>query len=833
MLKIRNLTGAQGASQKDHWEGLAMRWLLITTITIIVLAGLAVGVARGASLKPQENSTEGGGMDIWVVQRVDYSRSFWNMSPRSMALDSSNRMHVAYGGEHLYHAYFDGNTWQTEMVDGNSYVGQYASIATSTIMGVQHIYISYYDAMHGTLKYAHKFSGGGWDITTVDMPSMIGTMGEEAAPIVVDQDALPESKSWLNPVFKINGIDEVTVPGGVTNEMMGMYSSIDIDSSGNPHIAYLHRYIDPGSGETRDKLKYASFNGIIWTTETVQQDRTDYKEGKFTALYIDNADRPHISFLEDDHDNLRYVYKEGNNWRFAYPDEGGNVGGYTSIYVDSSFKVHISYCQGPLVDNFCVKLKYVTAKVSDDRPEDWTWSKTTIESNYTGTYSSISKGSGSKGKVAISYYDWDKHKLKLAVLGTGGWDTDSFDIEGDHGLYTSLAFDNNNYIHIAFQDLQDGFYKEIYWNNTEKEYFSRNIDWQKDVGLSSSLALDSLDKAHISYMDDTSDDLKYATNTSGVWATSIISATGNVGVYSSIAVDAANAPHVAYYDIDGGDLEYATLSGSSWITTTVDHPGDDDDHAVNTGLYPDIAISPVSNLPYISYYDATNANLMLATYDGSSWISYTVDGGTLGSYVGKYNSIDMDTAGHIYISYFDEKYYDGDTMRLKFAYWTGSAWMIRTVDYSDNVGYYTSIDYDDLGQVHIAYYDANNRALKYALGVLSGGDWVWTIDMVDDDVSDDYDVGKYASIGATSTGEPYISYYDTEYGNLKVAHKTGGAWVIQTVDSEGDVGRFTSLDIDSLDYPHISYYDNSFGDLKYAYLTDPPAMQVFVPLIIK
>jgi hypothetical protein len=57
--------------------------------------------------------------------------------------------------------------------------------------------------------------------------------------------------------------------------------------------------------------------------------------------------------------------------------------------------------------------------------------------------------------------------------------------------------------------------------------------------------------------------------------------------------------------------------------------------------------------------------------------------------------------------------------------------------------------------------------------------------------------------------------------------------VIETIDSEGDVGRFTSLAIDSLDYPHISYYDNSFGDLKYAYLTDPPAMQVFLPFLKK
>jgi hypothetical protein len=312
---------------------------------------------------------------------------------------------------------------------------------------------------------------------------------------------------------------------------------------------------------------------LVWTTETIKEIRTSYKEGKYAALFIDGADRPHISYLEDDHDNLRYVYKEGENWRFAYPDAGGNVGGYTSIFVDSKYNVHISYCQGPLTNNFCVKLKYVTAKVGLDLSskefENLTWTKTVVDSDYTGTYSSIAK---SGGRVAIAYYDWNNYKLKLAILKDGSWSKQDFDndFKLDHGLYSSLAFDNDGYIHIAFQDLGSGYYKELYWDDDEDEYLNRNIDSQRYVGLYSSLALDTADNAHISYMDDTYDDLRYATNSSGAWVTSVISSTGNVGDSSSIAL-VGNVPHVAFYDLEGGDLEYATLSGSNWITTTVDY----------------------------------------------------------------------------------------------------------------------------------------------------------------------------------------------------------------------------------------------------------------------
>ena len=67
-----------------------------------------------------------------------------------------------------------------------------------------------------------------------------------------------------------------------------------------------------------------------------------------------------------------------------------------------------------------------------------------------------------------------------------------------------------------------------------------------------------------------------------------------------------------------------------------------------------------------------------------------------------------------------------------------------------------------------------------------------------------------------STGSPFVSYYDRTAGDLKIAHRQAGQWVIDLVDSVGDVGIDTSLAMDAAGVPHISYYDATLGDLKYA-----------------
>ena len=74
---------------------------------------------------------------------------------------------------------------------------------------------------------------------------------------------------------------------------------------------------------------------------------------------------------------------------------------------------------------------------------------------------------------------------------------------------------------------------------------------------------------------------------------------------------------------------------------------------------------------------------------------------------------------------------------------------------------------DDL---HAAYYDETNQALKYAhapyVQILIDF-WVWYTLTIED--TGDH-VGKYTDIALDDSGTVYIIYYDETNGNLKLAH---------------------------------------------------------------
>ena len=98
------------------------------------------------------------------------------------------------------------------------------------------------------------------------------------------------------------------------------------------------------------------------------------------------------------------------------------------------------------------------------------------------------------------------------------------------------------------------------------------------------------------------------------------------------------------------------------------------------------------------------------------------------------------------------------------------------------------------------------------------------------------DVGSHVSVALhPDSGVPYISYYDADKGDLRMAvYVTSGgncgpnnAWECQTVDSNGDVGQYSSIAIYTSHDPiilgrtrvGISYYDATNGALKYALYT--------------
>jgi hypothetical protein len=85
---------------------------------------------------------------------------------------------------------------------------------------------------------------------------------------------------------------------------------------------------DPGTG--------------VWSNTNVDPLHTATHGG---SVAVDASHNMHVSFYENDGDNLMYATKtwDATTWQISTVDITGNVGDYSSILVDSSNRVHIVY----------------------------------------------------------------------------------------------------------------------------------------------------------------------------------------------------------------------------------------------------------------------------------------------------------------------------------------------------------------------------------------------------------------------------------------------------------------------------------------------------------
>jgi len=363
-------------------------------------------------------------------------------------------------------------------------------------------------------------------------------------------------------------------------------------------------------------------------------------------------------------------------------------------------------------------------------------------------------------------------------------------------------------------------------SSKQATWIIQTVDSGGDVGMYSSLALDEDDNVHIAYYDWSNSALKYATNKSGAWQTFIVDSTNIVGEFSSIALDSNGKVHIAYYYCGSygatwcliGDLKYATNKSGAWQTYTIDDGGGGSEEGRgNVGLFSTIAVDSQDKV-HIAYHDESELpsltkSLLYATNSSGTWQLFTLDS-TL--YCGHGNSIAIDSNDKVHISHIDAL----DDSGLRYTTNVSGIWqsfMVGPIG-GDSDDDFSSIALDSNGKVHIAYWDWNSSDLMYATN--ASGSW-----QVSSIAGGGFleEAGEYPSIVVDQNDNVHISYFDPTLlgGDLKYITNSGGAWEISDVDTEGDTGYFTSIAVDSEGFVHISYYNNSSEDLKYARSVEP------------
>ena len=112
----------------------------------------------------------------------------------------------------------------------------------------------------------------------------------------------------------------------------GGYTSLALDTSGNPHISYFEN--------SNQDLKYAKWNGSSWTTQII--DAAGYA-GFYTSIALDSSDKPRIAYHSGAGSyTLKYAEWNGSAW--ALQTVASAYSGYdTSLVLDSNDNPHITY----------------------------------------------------------------------------------------------------------------------------------------------------------------------------------------------------------------------------------------------------------------------------------------------------------------------------------------------------------------------------------------------------------------------------------------------------------------------------------------------------------
>lgn len=295
-------------------------WALVMGLGVSVAMVLAVDMApedaeAWAMRDPLERSL--GNSITWVTETVGVGET------PSLVVDSAGTPHLgyAYPGPCVGYAVLSGTTWLTKEVDCG------AIDATLALDNTGNPHITYHSFAHGnTVDYAVLSD-------TVWLKQMVRSAGGPSQPSVeVDSSGTPHiAHGYAGPCVGhavLSGTTWLTkeVDCGAAN------ATLALDETGNPHIAY-HSFSHGNS------IDYAVLSGTVWLKDTAFV--VGGERGSYPSLAVDGSGTPHIAYTHPG-PWVGYATVSGGTW-VTEPVDREMVAG-PSLALDRSGKPHIAYC---------------------------------------------------------------------------------------------------------------------------------------------------------------------------------------------------------------------------------------------------------------------------------------------------------------------------------------------------------------------------------------------------------------------------------------------------------------------------------------------------------
>ncbi|MBN1667102.1 MAG: hypothetical protein JW862_08430 [Anaerolineales bacterium] len=320
---------------------------------------------------------------------------------------------------------------------------------------------------------------------------------------------LPSAPQTPNTGFSIQAV--------TSNALTDTHASLAVDSNGKAHIAY----------EQEQNIFYATNASGSWISTVIA---TDAGPEVQPSIALDSAGKAYLSYFVGTYPNqeLHYATNTSGSWNSGMI-ETVSVPGWdrleTSIAVDGAGLMYVVYA----------------------------------------TYA------GSDYDINLRYQDGT-----VQSAPQGGWVTQPLTDNALDDRNASIAVTSDGKVHVVYHQFSNtNFADEIHYaTNASGSWVDEVLFSEPFLNFAQpAIVLDASAKAHLVYYSwgmGSNHQVYYATNRSGSWITSTVSAAGYDVWGTAIDLDSNGAAHIAYSAYSSEyQIVYASNSSGSWVTETL------------------------------------------------------------------------------------------------------------------------------------------------------------------------------------------------------------------------------------------------------------------------